>query len=343
MPDNITIKIAMVGPSGVGKTSLLASMADRIDRDVEKLGFRFHAEEGGTKDCLDQALRGLKSLATGHAGSVDLGMGPDRTEDERSFHFKLTKPKVDRFPSLKFVFSDVPGGWYNDKAIEHKVRGVMNEADAFIVTVDSVALMEANGLYNEKTNASDEIVDKVVKAVMQRPIFIPPPLVMVVATKAETYFENERLNEGLKPGDRRKLGERELRIKLQERYGGFRVLKHLSAEVKGCTVETVGNILFNHLQHDTGTGKPVVTFRRIRQKGYESRFCSLPMRMILAMIMRRASENLGKDGFVDFIFKYFGSSTKNSTAREELRKVKEQLESSTSYGIPVDKLVFDIV
>jgi len=342
MPDDITIKIAMVGPSGVGKTSLLASMAERMDRDVEKLGFRFHAEETGTKDCLEQALRALESLATGHAGSVDLFMGPDRTGGERPFHFKLTKPGVDRFPILKFVFSDIPGGWYTEEGKEHEIRGVMNDADAFIVTVDSVALMEAEGSYNDKTNASTGIVDKVVKAVMQRPKSNPPPLVMVVATKAETYFENERLNDSLRPGDRRKLGVRELQLELQERYGGFRALKHLSAEVKGCAVETVGNIVFNHIQNDAETNA-LVTFRRIRQKGYKPRFSSLPMRMILTTIMRRATQNLGKDGAVDFIFKFFGSSTKNSEAREELRKIKEQLVRSTSYGIPVDKLVFDIV
>ena len=344
MSEEITIKVGMVGPSRVGKTSFIASMHNRINDDAMKLGFSFSANNSQTRNTCIDSLEALKKMASKDGTVIDVSMGPDPTVGVKNFNFKLYKPKLDEFPELHFKFTDIPGGWY--KTGQSEAENLLKESDILLLAVDSVALMEEDGKYNDaRGNDSARIVESITPALSRRPAGTPPPFVIIVATKAETYLRNSALSNAASSKTargRKELGEKELRAKIKETYEGLGILKQASIEVKGCAVETVGNIVLNHIREDE-RGNPTFSFRRIPGMNYSPRYCSLPMRIILKKVLERAHENIGEPSIIDWLFTKMGYRTDKEKVREELKKLLEKLSNSTSHGSSIEELVFDVI
>ncbi len=329
MPDDITIKIVMTAPSRVGKTSLLAAMAARIQQEVRKSGFEFLGDDSAPDAVLEESRARLERMATGPGMRTEVALGPESTMDKKEFPFTLAHPTFRGIPKIHLHFVDLPGEWYVGKGRTEVADKLLQEADVILVAVDAVALMENQGKYNKLVNNPKLICDNIYRRCHERAV---PPLVLVVAVKAETYLR-AAAGKGLKG----KFGEDELRAKLKESYERLRALK-----ANACAVETVGNIVFNDLREDQDTGVPIVTFRRV-EVGYAPRYCSVPLRWIIGKILEASKKKIdGEKTIIDTLATMLGLGTDRTEAIEKLGGMLKKMSESTADGRKVSDLIFDV-
>lgn len=334
MPNDITIKIVMTAPSRVGKTSLLAAMAAQIDQEVKEFGFRLLADTTSARLELQESRKKLEHMATGPGMTTDITLGPDPSLEKREFPFTLSKPGYPGIPKLHLRFVDLPGGWYTGKGETETADEMLNEAHVVLLAVDAVALMEDRGLYDTKVNMPELICDGILSACNKRS---EPPLVLIVAVKAETYLQEKSAKGTSCKG---KPGEQELRTMLCEKYKSLGVVRKGGGEVKGCAVETVGNIIFNDLLEGE-RGFPIVRFRRIKG-GYNPRYCSVPILLIMKKILRIADSEIGPSSIWDNVMETFGFPSDRSVAKKEITSVLTAITEKSADGRKLDQLVFDV-
>ena len=290
----IETKIIMVGPSGVGKTSLLAAMYDRIKLEVEALEPPCtFLSSGAVSDELNERLQDLKRLAEGKASTVDLDLGPKPSQEKRVFEFELTVEKVQ--DPVQFQFIDLPGGWYLGKGDYDEADRLMAQSQVIIVAVDAWALMEPDedgvvGAYNEEINKPRVICEALQRASVaaaqiaaaETPPRVPsPPLVVFVLVKAEKYLHNDQSDK--------------LVAAAKSCYGPLiQPLIKRNFAIAGCAVETVGGIeLISVSEKDVekdGVKKRrhIGTFARLRKIGYKPVHCSIPLRLAFQMALNNA-------------------------------------------------------
>ena len=131
-----TINITMLGPRGVGKTSMLAVLYDQFKK-VDDSGLVItHGNNDVSSRILKERLRELKTRMD-FSGEKP-GAGLEGTSEERVFDFKMGL--IGKSPELMLRFHDYPGGWISDNAsaIESKVR----QSHVVIVAIDAVALWQ---------------------------------------------------------------------------------------------------------------------------------------------------------------------------------------------------------
>lgn len=166
------IDFCFVGCRGVGKTSLLASMAKELKKgnvsdfyiDTQTPEGRYTASELNNAvedmiDMLDCSSVGEIIPMSGIAATQELS-----NTEERQFVFKarntdsgFLNDKQFRFP---FRFIDMPGGWYLDEAGKHEeVNDILTRSVVSFLAIDTPAMMEPGDAVHMKLNHADRIYD----------------------------------------------------------------------------------------------------------------------------------------------------------------------------------------
>ncbi len=179
-----TLRITMLGPRGVGKTSLLASMYNEFDVAVKNIGGLTLIPSTETSRILSERLAELKRqtevLSSGYDSS---GTGVSGTAVSREFLFELgliAKPM-----ELKLIFTDFPGGFV---AIQPQtVLNFIHEADVMVLAIDAPALMEQKGRWHETINAPRQMTDLLKRALQGRN---ETKLLLLAPIKCETYLQS---------------------------------------------------------------------------------------------------------------------------------------------------------
>jgi hypothetical protein len=190
MPE--VIKITLLGSSGVGKTTLLASMYEQF-QTISSLGNLQLIPQGESADILNKRLTELKSmLARGKDGKdfnpVRPGEGIQGTSATdpnsiKSFVFDFSLRGRD--PFMKLHFYDYPGGYISEKATDKErkfVQKLLNDAAVVIVAIDTPALVMRYGRYNEYVNKPNQITEMFKEAYKN---LQEPRLVILVPIKCE--------------------------------------------------------------------------------------------------------------------------------------------------------------
>jgi hypothetical protein len=175
--DNV-LGIVMVGASGTGKTSLVATMRNAINQALPA-GIIFEPVDSAKDAELQEAYEKLQV----NSGKDVLTEAKflDGSADIEDYRFRIKDGKKTWF---EIVLVDVPGGWYNPGKNEYeRLAELVGKADVVIKTVDSPFLVEEGGVYSETHNKQAAFFNFLKKA------FIIPKdrLVIFTMLKSEKY------------------------------------------------------------------------------------------------------------------------------------------------------------
>lgn len=306
-------KIAMLGSSGVGKTSLMAAMYEAFqavsDLDITNLMIEPDLESAAF---LDKNLRDLKSLT--NEFKVKPGVGISGTASTQELRFTLAK-KGDK-PFLGLQFYEYPGGYIFSNALiqERKfIREILDESIAVIIVIDATAMMEAKGRWHEFINKP-----KLVTEILQEAYFTldKPKLLIFAPVKCEIYMKNSK-------------SANQLLNQIKKDYA--RLLEFLASEtlnskvaVVVTPVQTVGNVVFSRIE--ISDSMPFFYFRKTRyDEQYNPRYCEQPLLYILLFLLIGLL-NPNKGLFGKFYGSLYGSVSKLFYRRDlELEKVVSKL------------------
>ncbi|MDR3110075.1 MAG: ATP-binding protein [Planctomycetaceae bacterium] len=258
--------IAMVGPTGVGKTSLLAAMYNEFQPIVIESGCTFFCE-GGTKKALTDRSNELKALASGKKMKIANDVGILGSQEKREYDFTLGVPVEKRTVDVQLQFVDMPGGWYSGGGDYKTARDILANSDVTFWCIDAVALMEEQGEYHEQINEPRSIFDCYQNAASTLP---DDHWIQFVLIRAESYLRGDRKRDEL--FDR-------FHKSYEQHFSQLKHLMHSRKKTLGgsvSAVQTVGNVLFHTFDVDEN-GKAKAVFRRDASKGFSPSGCTYPI------------------------------------------------------------------
>ncbi len=272
------LQVTMLGPSGVGKTTLLTAVYDQFEDNIGSTNLELKADEESVGIINDNlvALRSLTNVyeAKGRVGIIgtEAVAGP---ESLRSFLFGLGKKAQPS--SLQIRFRDYPGTYHESTAstAERKfVKELLSQSAAVLIAIDAPALMERNGKYHDKINRPDQIKDLFRLAYEN---LDSPRLVIFAPVKCEKYLRDERST---------------IELLNRVRQGYNRLINYFNAETLSpnivsviTPVQTVGSVVFSRLEVDDNNN-PRFFFRKIRHDAqYNPQDSEQPLRYLLRFLL----------------------------------------------------------
>ncbi len=271
----------MLGPSGVGKTSLLTAMYEQFESTIGAAALQLTPDEESSA-ILQDRLAELRSLtytfeAKGGVSGTEAPAGPMSL---RKFRFDLGRKGAK--PSLRVAFQDYPGAYHAAQAGPDErgfVRRMLERSAAVLIPVDAPALLEGAdpgqlGPWHERMNRPTQITDHFKRAYQQ---LDGPRLVLLTPVKCETYM-------------RRDGGPAALAQAVKRGYP--RLLDLLASDglrdrvaVVIAPVQTVGAVVFSRI--DERDGSPRFSFRKLsRDAGYAPVDSEQPLRFLLRFLLR---------------------------------------------------------
>jgi hypothetical protein len=196
-PGRLVYRIGMVGPSRVGKTSLITALLHDGQRLLEGTPISMKAIGTATQKRLSQHRRELDgSLLAGEFDAGALG----GSQDQFTFHLLLDTGVPDTGIELQLL--DYPGGWLDPHTRPAGVEAQWEECERFleqcsvlIVPIDAAVLMEAttaSHLRAVPTVLGTPQVTDVVRTWLKRRNERPdePALLLLCPVKCESYFDD---------------------------------------------------------------------------------------------------------------------------------------------------------
>lgn len=260
-----TLKIAMLGPTAVGKTSLLAAMYDQFENISRDLEIKPHE---ATKPILERRLERLKNSVEEDTIKVGKGLPPDTSR--RSFMFDFGE--IGAPPALSLEFQDYPGEFITkgDRQDLETVKSLIQSSVAIIIPIDTVALMERDGQHHEYFNQTQKVYDlcKYFYEDLQS-----PKLIIFAPIKCESYIHDPK----------------RLRYRVEEGYA--RLFNKLSNDklltkiaVVITPVQTVGSAYFSRIQYEDGM--PILRFRKKDSNDkYKPKYSEQPLRYLFRFLI----------------------------------------------------------
>lgn len=171
-------RATMLGPQGVGKTSLLAGLCDQLNRINRLSSMKLVATpessarlKGHVQQMLDQSwVRGVRSWPE-IAG----------TTEQQAYHFQLFSTVADF--QIDIQFDDFPGDYLRQQP-ERIVRFI-RASNIVLLVIDTPALLTESGRWHETINAGRQLTDLFKRALQE---IETPKLLLIVPVKCERYL-----------------------------------------------------------------------------------------------------------------------------------------------------------
>lgn len=265
-----TLRIAMLGPSGVGKTSLLAAMYDQFENVSQDLQITPHKE---TKILLDPRLKELKNFVQDKTIKVGDGVRPDNiARDIRSFMFDFGETGAS--PAFSLEFQDYPGEFINRGNPEQleKIKKVIQNSVVIIIPIDTPALIERNGKHHEDFNKTQKVYE-LCKYFYQNSQ--EQKLIIFAPVKCEEYIHDpENLRNQVKKGY----------SKLFNQLNSDRLLKEIAVVIT--PVQTVGSARFSRIEYDENQ-EPILRFiKQDATDNYQPKYSEQPLRYLFRFLIK---------------------------------------------------------
>lgn len=297
-----TLRICMLGPRAVGKTTVLTSVFADTQNDLAGTGLFFRYKAGSASAQLNNYKKQLQ-LCIENNNPSQLPASADISQ----FDFEVGySNKV----KTKVLVKDYPGEYLTDESRQHLVTEFLSESNVVLIAIDTPYLMEADGKYNSEKNRP-EVVTSFIK---NNPESFANKLILFVPLKCERYAHDKRMDDVAK--------------RVKEVYSdliAFCKEKNVASVV--APILTLGGIEFDEMKSNDLAGiSTIPTYRMYKNDPkYKPRFCVQPMYYL--MLYAASYSEWSKDhlsGILeriqDMIARLFTSDEKFKTALREMRK-----------------------
>lgn len=239
-PPKMTLSVCMLGPRGVGKTSVITSMYNSQKEAVSGSNL-FLIAEGDTKMILDDKKNQLIHTFQGlhDEGSLvkESGIPGDSSESLFCFTYGMNSERV----NIDLEIRDYPGEYL--KREPQIVADYIREASAVMIAIDTPCMMEAGGRYNEGKNTPQLVMDFLMDNLENE----EEKLILFVPLKCEKYFQENRIDEVTKRVQENYAGLIEY-LRDRENTRGFK--KKVCCAIT--PIQTLGGIAFDSFEKAPG-------------------------------------------------------------------------------------------
>lgn len=266
---HVNYRIAMLGPSGAGKTSMIAALYDQFDRVVGSSSKLTFTAEADTGPVLNVHLADLKRAAAGKKGNQINTATIQGTEKKTEYCFRLDHLLSD--VGLGVTFDDYPGGWLHHAP--RTVDEIIEKSRVILVAIDTPALMVMPDYQYTEKHCPAQVADSL-QRIIRRAKTSPTAtqddfLVLFVGMKCERWM---RAREGANV-----LGRF---LKVYER--ACRVIQMLETPMAFLPIQTLGSVEFDHYEESPRSNEPSrpVYYKR-SDTDYAPVDCDQPLRYAL--------------------------------------------------------------
>lgn len=306
----IPMKICMVGPRAVGKTTVLTAVFANANSEISTTTNLLIHPIGDTEKDLYNKKMELSSIFQNRKNITDkpeAGIAASSTINTFDFTFGLKGKQ----PRIDLNIKDFPGEYVTTRPNE--VTSFINESNAILIAIDTPHLMEYDGRYCEPKNHPADITTFFKNAISQ---ISGEKLVLLVPLKCEKYWYERRGAEVL--------------TRVEEAY------KDLIDLLKGtqriaCAVTpilTLGDVVYNHMVEENGivkvddAGCPVGVEYKFRtpKAEYNPMFCAQPLYYTLSFLASMYKRQRNKANIINKVLNsmLFGLFDKDESLYDEI-------------------------
>lgn len=264
--------VLMIGNTGVGKTSLLASMADQLQKS-DNQHIKISYPDYRTSYWISEAMVQLKYMC--ETEDVIPGIGVEGTIEPRQFVFDIRQADQEK-AAFSIRIHDYPGAAFNPRLArkEHidEITSLLEKVFLILVVVDMPSLMENGGKYNDLRNSPD-IFSQVLCSQMESKNKALP--ILLTGLRGEKYIKSGNYNEAV-----------------NKVYNSYKKVITTAQKFEShwdtvftCFPQTIGNIVFNEFEerrNEQGKIVPVYKFKKVSQYvSYSPKDCDLPLKFLI--------------------------------------------------------------
>lgn len=323
------IKATMLGPRGVGKTSIMASIFSDTKENVAgtKLFFR---PAPTTATPLQAKKLALMEVITKKESITDRPKAGaiNATAEESTFEFEMGLKGREK--TVDIQIKDYPGEWLESHPQE--VSNFIAESSIVLVAIDTPYLMEEGGRYNESKNNPGLVMDYF----RRHPDELKNKFVVLMPLKSELYFHQGRIDE--------------VTAKVESVYAPL--LEFCKANNIACAVtpiQTLGGVEFDRFVDNTDPFTEIPKISTFRFYGdnpqYMPMFCVQPLYYLLTYVAN--FYEWGKGQPKDFMSRLKDSLTSflknDEDFLHEIKKLSaKMMVEKQGYTLPVKNTVLNI-
>jgi Double-GTPase 2 len=302
--DDAIIDVTMLGASGVGKTTLLASMYDQFMNVIGNTDLEITASDPATSAKMHEYLSTLHAVKD----QIDVKGGLAGTSEIREYLFGVGRRG--RRPLFTMRFTDYPGNYLTrpdlaDSKDIDLLNRALTRADVVLIAIDTPALIEENGKYNVDINSKSVVSDNLRRMLHED----TQRLVIIVPLKCERYLSEDG-------------GAAKLTSRIEEEYSTL--LNWLQrAEIServACViapVQTIGSVVFSRVKEVNG--QPIFTFRtKVYGAKYSPVDTEQPLRYALKFVVAKYRSTSYRGLFRGVLQNIMGTDRSLTTAVQEL-------------------------
>lgn len=324
MPEKPIIKMCMMGPRGVGKTSVLTSVYNSMNEAVTGTQMYIKANTG-TSIILNQKKADLKNMfKPGNKldDKVRPGIAGDDVAAKFGFDFGINTQNV----NMGLEITDFPGEYVLNEP--ETVKAYIADSSAIMLAIDTPHLMEHDGKYNEAKNRTSVITSFFME---NAAVLKDRKLVLLVPLKCEKYYHEGCIEEVTQ---KVKAVYADLIRFLQDKEN-TNGMKGLHACVIA-PILTLGEVVFDCFGMEDGVvaevmsnGYPLPKFPQYKyQKAgarYAPKYCEQPVYYLLSFVSklyRDMKEDVESSGLLRKMKRMFQQIPENDIILREMHKFK---------------------
>ncbi len=192
------LKIIMVAPRGIGKTSLLAAMHEEFSKTFERANLQTWTNDTITLQAIEDCKKTLKDIDCRLKKRVVPTQPKENPFLVQGFIFEIGS-NGKKF--MKLNFTDPSGEYFKSTAETRQkeyINHQLNECDAIVIPIDATALMETKrgkvkdqeiGTWHNEKNDPLRITQLLKEAFSDNNI-TSPRLIILAPVKSESYVKN---------------------------------------------------------------------------------------------------------------------------------------------------------